>query len=324
VTNRKDFTTLAAHETTQSLIANLLDERESMLQRQKHQEDVRRYLQQHFRIRDWGLSLPRGSGMETYFAQGDGQKYFIKVGVAVEPYSAMAEAGLTPPIIAQGELEGGPSIMIQPFIEGRKPSSKDFCDQLEKVAAIVHKMHHDSETRAKLPSTASNDFRYAGLRALHRLLAKWERYKTHFPTIANFVDRSIDRLSEQVSLFSGEGLVASHNDICNANWLFASDGKIYIVDFESMSLDDPAADLGALLWWYYPPDLRQRFLERAGYPYDDEFKLRMRLRMAIHCLSITLPRDGSFDQFNPERFGESLRDFGAVLDGKENPEGYIK
>ena len=55
----------------------------------------------------------------------------------------------------------------------------------------------------------------------------------------------------------------------------------------------------------------------------DEFKFRMRVRMAIHCLEITLPREESFDRFDPESFDESLRDFKAVLGGKENPEGYI-
>ena len=295
-----------------------------MPHRQEHQEEVRSYLQRHFRIHSWIFSLPRGSGTETYFARGNGQDYFVKVGPSVERYLAMAEIGLTPPIIAHGVLENGSSILIQPFLEGRRPSPKDFCDQLEKVAAIVHKMHHDSETRSKLPSTSSNDFSNAVLRALNRLFAKWGRYKAHVPTVADFVERSLDQLIQQVSLFSGDGLVASHNDICNANWLFASDGKIYIVDFESMSMDDPAVDMGALLWWYYPPELRQRFLKTTGYAYDDEFKFRMRVRMAMHCLSITLPREGSFDQFKPESFSESLRDFRAILEGKENPEGYSK
>lgn len=94
------------------------------------------------------------------------------------------------------------------------------------------------------------------------------------------------------------------------------------MDFDSLSMDDPALDMGALLWWYYPPELRQRFLEAAGYHYDDEFRFRMRIRMAIHCLEIILPRKGTFDQFDPEGFGNSLRDFRAILDGKENPEGY--
>ena len=87
-------------------------------------------------------------------------------------------------------------------------------------------------------------------------------------------------------------------------------------------MDDPAFDLGALLWWYYPPDRRGRFLEIAGYRYDDEFKLRMQVRMALHCLNITLPRDGSFDRFNPESYNEALVDFRAILDGGENPQGY--
>jgi len=94
------------------------------------------------------------------------------------------------------------------------------------------------------------------------------------------------------------------------------------LDLESMSMDDPATDMGALLWWYYPPELRQRFLDIAGYAYDDEFKFRMQFRMATHCLNITLPREGSFDTFDPEGFGESLEDFKAVLNGEENPQGY--
>jgi hypothetical protein len=87
-------------------------------------------------------------------------------------------------------------------------------------------------------------------------------------------------------------------------------------------MDDPAHDMGALLWWYYPPELRQQFLDIAGYRYDDEFQYRMRVRMAMHCLNILLPRVGSFDKFDPERYEDSLDDFRAILDGRENPQGY--
>jgi hypothetical protein len=87
-------------------------------------------------------------------------------------------------------------------------------------------------------------------------------------------------------------------------------------------MDDPALDMGALLWWYYPPELRQRFLDIAGYPYNDEFRFRMQVRMAMHCLSITLPRESSFDSFNPNPYSQTLNDFRAILDGKENPQGY--
>lgn len=42
----------------------------------------------------------------------------------------------------------------------------------------------------------------------------------------------------------------------------------------------------------------------------------------MHCLAITLPREQSFDTFDPDSFAESLTDFRAILAGGENPEGY--
>jgi hypothetical protein len=295
-----------------------------MPHRREHQEEVHRYLQDHLSRYDWKFSLPPGSGRESYIAGGFKRSYFVKVGVEVERYLAMAEIGLTPPVILHGQLEGGASAIVQLFIAGQKPSQLDYRDRLIEVAELIRTMHDHPRIKGVLQAVSSDIHKQAGWRAWEYLRQTWERYKAQVPTVAEFVDGSLEHLAQQVNQFSGEGLVASHGDICNANWLFASDGKIYILDFESMSMDDPAADMGALLWWYYPPELRQRFLDIAGYPYDHEFRFRMQVRMAMHCLSIILPREGSFDSFDSERFSESLRDFRAVLDGKENPEGYMK
>lgn len=89
-----------------------------------------------------------------------------------------------------------------------------------------------------------------------------------------------------------------------------------------MSLDDPAVDIGATLWWYYPPGLRQKFLTIAGHANDLAFERRLQVRMALHCLSITIPREQSFDEFDPASFDQSLTDFEAILAGGENPQGY--
>ena len=293
-----------------------------MPDRHEHQQEVCGFLQKHFSSHDWSFSPPQGGGRETYFAQGNGKSYFVKVGVQVERYVAMAELGLTPPVLVYSQLESGLSVIVQPFIAGRRPSRLDYRDQLNAVASLVRKMHCFQRVEEILLPASSNLYKDAGVRALNRLRQKWERYKGQVPQVIEFVDSSLRHLAGQVNLFSGEGLVLSHGDICNANWLFASDGKIYILDFESMSMDDPALDIGALLWWYYPPELRQRFLEIAGYPCDEEFKFRMRIRMAIHCLNITLPREGSFDRFDPNTYPEALNDFRAILNGEENPEGY--
>jgi thiamine kinase-like enzyme len=293
-----------------------------MQNRQEHQQEVLAFLRGQFPVRDWAFSLPHGTGMEKYVARSNDQQYFIKVGVPVARYLALAEIGLTPPVLAHGELESGVSIIVQPFIEGYEPSRADYRNYLREAAELVREMHTHPRIRETLPAAPSNSFRDAGLQALTHLRQKWECYRAQVPSVANFVDNSLDEIEQQINRFSGEGLVASHGDICNANWLFTPKGKIYILDLESMCMDDPAADMGALLWWYYPPELREQFLDVAGYSYNEEFKFRMCVRMAMHCLHILLPRENSFDHFEPERFGEWLEDFRALMNGEENPQGY--
>jgi thiamine kinase-like enzyme len=293
-----------------------------MQDRQPHRQEVLAFLQRHIADRTWNFSLPRGSGNETYFAQRAGQACFIKLGVETARYQAMAALGLTPPLLADGRLEDGTTILVQPFLAGRTPSRKDFHANLEQFASILKKTHTSIEVQQLLPKASSNLYRTAGSEALSRIRQRWAHYRAQVPGIAGFVDDSLDWLEQQAGDFQGEGLAASHNDICNANWLILPSGQVYLLDLESMSLDDPAFDIGALLWWYYPPELRDEFLDIAGRANDPAFKNRMQIRMAMHCLSIELPREESFDEFDPALFPGYLVDFRAILAGEENPQGY--
>ena len=237
-------------------------------------------------------------------------------------YQAMASIGLTPQVLAAGSLTDGTSILIQPYIAGKSPSRRDYRAHLEQFATAIRKVHHSAEVKQVLPKASSHVYSSMGIESLAHIQQKWETYKSQVPEVADFIDESLDYLRQQVTGFHGTGLVASHNDICNANWLISSDGKLYLIDLESMSLDDPAVDTGATLWWYYPPELREKFVTMAGYINDTTFEKRMQVRMAMHCLNIILPREQSFDEFDAASFAESLTDFRAILAGKENPQGY--
>jgi len=293
-----------------------------MLDRKQHQEEVHDFLQKHFLSNHWEFALPNGSGNETYFAYGNEHAYFVKLGVQITRYQAMASLGLTPQVLVSGNLEDGTSILIQPFISGKKLSRKDYRIHLEQIAAMINKTHHSAEIKRILPEIASDLYSVVGLESLTRIQQRWEHYKAQVPEVADFVDESLADLAQIVQSFTGTGLVASHNDICNDNWLVSPEGQLYLIDLESMTLDDPASDIGATLWWYYPPKLRQRFLEIVGYASDEPFRDRMRVRIAMHCLSILLPRAQSFDRFDSNAFGRSLIDFRAILAGRENPQGY--
>jgi thiamine kinase-like enzyme len=293
-----------------------------MQDRQSHQQEVQGFLQSHFHTRSWKFELPHGWGHESYFAYGNGQAYFVKLGVQIPRYQVVTGLGLTPQVLAAGQLSDGTSILVQPFIDGRTPTRADYRTHLDQFATTIDRVHHSPELKQILPAAASDLYRDIGLASLARIRQKWLYYRAQVPEVAGFVDDSLAELTRQVGQFTGAGLVASHNDICNANWLLTPEGQLYLIDLESMALGDPALDIGATLWWYYPPALRQRFLEIVGYADDEAFQARMRVRMAMHCLDIALPREQSFDQFTPESFAGWLVDFRAAFVGKENPEGY--
>ena len=293
-----------------------------MHSREHHRQEVEAFLRDNFSGDDWSFSLPQGSGHETYFAEAGERAYFVKLGVQTAPYRAMAAIGFTPEVLAAGVLEDGTTVLVQPRLQGRTPTRADYRDNLARIATVIGETHRSSELRHVLPEAVSELHSAAAMQSLDSIRARWEKVRPLVPREAAFVDRSLEELADQIRSLAGSGLVASHNDICNANWLISNDGHFYLIDLDSMSLDDPAVDVGATLWWYYPPALRPRFLAVVGYANDEAFRSRMRLRMAMHCLSILLPRDRSFDQFDPASFGQWLADFKAALAGGENPQGY--
>ncbi len=288
--------------------------------RELHRGEVERYLRRRFGGVNRALLLPRGSGNETYVAESDGRKLFVKLGTEVGRAVAMADAGIGPPVLDVGRLEDGTVIVVQSWVEGRHPGRADYERRLEAVARTIGKMHRDAGVRGALPVVAAEGFAAAGLRAVGRVRARWEGVREQVVEVGGFVEEELDELEKRIGRLRGDGLGASHNDICRDNWLFTEDGRIFILDLDSMALDDPALDVGIIMWWYYAPEVWGRFIGYAGYEDDEGFRERMQARIALHCLSITLPREDSFDRFDAGGFSGALRDFRAALVGQGNPE----
>jgi len=291
--------------------------------RNQHRTEVISFLKKNVTNQSWQISLPpHGTGNETYFVQSNRQSLFIKLGAILDRYQIMSKLGLSPQIIALGYLEDGTSILVQQRVNGKKPSRKDFHLHLKKFAEGIKKTHNCEDLKQILPKRSSCFYKDVGLEILGKIEQRWKIHELEVPEYADYVNEKITYLKNQIDQFTGDGLVASHNDICNGNWIVSFDGNLYLLDYESMTLDDPALDIGAILWWYYPPELRREFLEIAGYANDKNFSDRMRFRMAVHNLNIIIPREMSFDRFTAGTFGEALEDFRATIDGKENPKGY--
>jgi thiamine kinase-like enzyme len=282
--------------------------------------EVEAFLENTLGVRKWAITEPGGSGNETYFAKGEGYDLFVKVDGQVDRALAVARNGLTPPVVATGTLKDGTPVLVQRRIDGVTPTRSDLREHMEQVAVIIGEMHRSEKVRRALPEKPTERYRDAGMQALASLRERWQQYRPQVPESAEFVNTSLDALEGHIDELPGAGLVASHGDICNANWILTPKGRLYLVDLEAMSLDDPALDLGAMLWWYYPEEIWDRFLALAGYESSPDFDQRMQLRLAMHILSITLPRPNSFDSFDPAAYDAALTDFRAVMHGEPNPQ----
>jgi thiamine kinase-like enzyme len=293
--------------------------------REQHQLDILAFFTEYFGNQGWIIEFPpHGRGQETYFVKNETQSYFVKLNAQTERYQVMDQLGLSPKIISNGVLKDGTTILVLDQIKGRKPSPKDFQQYLAKFAACIRITHQSQALMQILPKRSSPHYKDVGLKSIQALEQRWEKIKFQVPGFIDAIDLNIQYLKEQVAQFTGGGLVASHNDPCNGNWLIAQEERIYLLDYESMSIDDPALDLGALLWWYYPPAMRSEFLRIAGCQNSQDLQFRMRIRMAIHALNIIIPRENSFDRFNPQAFDDALTDFRALIAGEENPQGYYQ
>lgn len=290
--------------------------------KEKHKEEVLAFLCREFSSGDWVFTTPHGHGQETYIARSGQEAVFIKLEAHVERYRALADSGITPPVLATGTLDDGVAILVQTAVTGRTPRWRDYRTHLEGFAAIIRRMHACPALQQILPPVTAQDYRQAALTFLAALHERWEKVKVLVPREADLVDYGLAILTEAAASLEGEGLVASHNDICNANWIITAEERLYLVDLESMSADDPAVDIGATLWWYVPPVLRPRFLQAAGHANEPGFDRRMQVRMAMHCLHILLPRQDTFDRFDAAGFATALIDFRACLAGGDNPHGY--
>ena len=288
----------------------------------KKQEQIIDFLSDKFSSISRQLQPTSGTGHESYFGANGNKQLFIKIGANVERYQLMAADDLTPTVLASGELPNGQTILVQQKINGRTPTRQDFQTHLPAFAHVLGQAHQHPDLRDELLPPVSESYEDMGQLAFENLLKKWNIYRPQVPTLAQTIDQKLDRLQDTLSELSGGGTIASHNDVCNANWLMTPENKVYLIDLDSMSMDDPAVDLGALLWWYYPPDMRERFCDLAGYEFDEQLQTGMRVRMAMHCLNILLPRENSFDRFDPAGFTHQIVDFFAAADGKQNPQGY--
>ncbi len=219
--------------------------------------------------RGWTIAplIPSWAGTACLVTKGE-RRVFLKIDVSVPVIRRVAELGVIPPILASGELEGCPYV-IQEFVDAPYAEHRWFADHLSEIAALVRTYQQDEQLLHLLvahgPMYLADDFGWVdrccdALRTAFYDLADLPR------AYANFL-----RQLPEVRVAMG---IPTHGDVSRKNFLLTSD-RIFLVDWDEVSLSGAMRDIGPLLWWYVPPVQWEEFFHAYGAPLGNAVVARL-------------------------------------------------
>jgi aminoglycoside phosphotransferase (APT) family kinase protein len=200
---------------------------------------------------DWTV-IPtlRGAMGSSFLATSGDRRLFLKMPADLRAVPRLAEIGIAPPVVAAGEWRGRP-FLVQEWITAESPDRPWLRAHAPAVVALMRAYHTDAPLRDALLPTCPGTFAAHLARELGGIESALST-----ATAPEFhqspVRPAIRRLFARARDLPGGPLVPTHGDPNPANLLIAP-GRIYLVDWDAVTLSDPLRDLSLYLWWFLPP-----------------------------------------------------------------------
>jgi aminoglycoside phosphotransferase (APT) family kinase protein len=256
-----------------------------------------------------------GSTGRAFAARRGDEAVFVKLGTAHATQRRLAALGVTPALLAQG-----PRYTISRYVEGVVPDRIWMRDNTGAVIDLLTVVQRDDPLRNLLTATApvpplAEHLATVIARLIERtMLASTPAFRS------SEIEMALERLRSARHAVTGVPLVPSHTDPNNSNVLVSPD-RVYLIDWDGITLSDPLRDIALLLWWYVPPERWGAMLQRFWLPDAASATTidRVFWWAAVSSLRIALwierqtPDDDAIQSF--------LADFIAAAHGRPNPKG---
>ncbi|UFT98151.1 phosphotransferase family protein [Radiobacillus kanasensis] len=204
---------------------------------------------------DWTITPAGGSTGEAYMASNHEKRLFLKRNSS--PFLAVLSAeGIVPKLLWTKRMANGDVITAQHWLEGRELDPEEM--QHPQVARMLSKIHHSPELLDMLlkigkapilPNELLREIRLAFRNVQPDQIELYQAFKY---------------LKETLSYVENQPQVVCHCDLNHNNWLLSEDGQLFLIDWDSAKVADPAMDIGMLLFWYIPEEDWGMWLEQYG------------------------------------------------------------
>ncbi|WP_407926436.1 phosphotransferase [Aquibacillus kalidii] len=223
---------------------------------------------EHVLGKEWTITPAGGSTGAAFYAQSDTKRLFLKRNSS--PFLAVLSAqGIVPKLVWTKRLENGDVVTAQQWLDGKELNPEEM--QHPKVAKLLSKIHHSSELLDMLLRIGKKP-----LRPDEVLFKVKNKVRFNEGTAAQIeVLQAIRYLERMLPYVYVEKQVVCHCDMNHNNWLLSQTGQLYLIDWDSAKVGDPAVDIGMVLHSYIPEEEWDNWLESYGIVRDDNLMLRM-------------------------------------------------
>lgn len=224
----------------------------------------------------WQLYPIGGDTGKAYMGTKDEEKVFLKRNSS--PFlAALSLEQITPRLIWTKRVENGDVLTAQEWCNGRTLSDSEMGSR--QVADILSRVHQSQTLRRMLERVGGKTVYASHL--LEDLYFNLSPDLQSHPTIALVFNHLVDSLDQIENL---RQIRASHGDVSCDNLLLSDQGKLYLVDWDSAILADPANDLGQLFARYIDIDDWQAWYEDQLLPVSSVMKKKIKWYAFLHLL----------------------------------------
>lgn len=204
----------------------------------------------------WTLQPIAGDTGQAYMGVSDNDKMFIKRNSP--PFLAiLSREGIAPKLMWTKRLGNGDVLTAQEWLDGDILSEGNMPDSFEVVQILQHL--HRSSTLADMLAKVGGKKMFP--------LDFLSQYISDLPfglKDNEYLESVLEYLEHYIP--EPAPLSACHGDPIHNNWIRSSTGRLYLVDWDSSMLADPASDLGTILGRYIDHDDWSGWLQAYGIP----------------------------------------------------------
>lgn len=205
--------------------------------------------------REWRLRPIKGETGKTYIGTRDDDRVFIKRNTT-PLLAALSKEGITPKMIWTKRTSDGDTLTAQEWLDGRLLVPEEI-EARNDVIDVLYHLHHS-------PSLLNMLEKIGGKVVTPKQM--FTEYEATLPAgLAGnaFLKKVHERLRYSIPVYARKNYTVVHGDVNHRNWL-VSRHYLYLVDWDSVMIADPAVDIGTILGHYVPLSGWSKWLLRYG------------------------------------------------------------